>query len=56
MARDENTLPSCLKIEESNTPIHFTFVDMRFVNKLMHLILDTKETLVILSIMLISNF
>ena len=47
---------SCQKIGESNTPIIFMFVDMRFENEPMHTILDTKETSVILFVVLVCNF
>jgi hypothetical protein len=44
MARDEKTLgayvnPSCWEVREVDTPNFFTFVDMRFENKLIHAIL-----------------
>jgi hypothetical protein len=60
MPRDEISLythvnPSRGEVGEGDTPIFFTFVNMRFENKPMDAILDAKVTFVILLIMLVGD-
>jgi hypothetical protein len=58
---DEKTLiahvnPSCWEVREVDTPIFFTFVDMRFENKPIHAVLKAEITFVIRPVMLVSDF
>ncbi len=60
MTKDENSLnthvnPSRQEVGEGDTPIFYTFFDVRLENKPMDTILDAMVTFVILTIVLVGH-